>query len=137
VQLNHYALGAMDSYVLKCDRGRANRDADAFDLSYWVERNFSTDEDTSIMALASRASPIAGTLRADRVLGPLHDAAVAWRRARFESLMLNEPFRALFGRLLMTPPSRPLTLRAARFLTDAARRGLALPRAAETEANAD
>ncbi len=33
VQLNHYALGAMDSYVLKCDRGRANRDTDAFDLS--------------------------------------------------------------------------------------------------------
>jgi Glycosyl transferase family 2 len=137
VQLNHYALGAMDSYVLKCDRGRANRDANAFDLSYWVERNFATDDDNSILGLASRASPIVETLRTDPILGPLHDAAVAWRHARFESLMLNEPFRGLFGRLLMTPPSRPLTPRAARFLTDAARRGTALPRASETEADAD
>lgn len=41
-QLNHYPLGAMESYVVKCDRGRANRAAGAFDMSYWVERNFST-----------------------------------------------------------------------------------------------
>ncbi|MDZ4135822.1 MAG: glycosyltransferase family 2 protein, partial [Paracoccaceae bacterium] len=27
VQLNHYALGTMESYLLKCDRGRANREA--------------------------------------------------------------------------------------------------------------
>jgi Glycosyl transferase family 2 len=137
VQLNHYALGAMDSYVLKCDRGRANRDADAFDLSYWVERNFSNDEDTSILSLASHASRIAGALRADAALGPLQDAAAAWRHARFESLMLNESFRALFGRLLLTPPSRPLTREAARFLTNAARRGMAGARAVETEADAD
>ncbi len=136
VQLNHYALGAMDSYVLKCDRGRANRDANAFDLSYWVERNFVTDEDSSILSLATRASPIADALRADTVLGPLHDAAVAWRHACFESLMLEESFRGLFGRLLLTPPSRPLTDQAARFLTDAARRGLALSRTPETEAEA-
>jgi len=30
--------------------------------------------------------------------------------------MAQEPFRALFGRLLMTPPSRPVSARSARAL---------------------
>jgi hypothetical protein len=136
VQLNHYALGAMDSYVLKCDRGRANREANAFDLSYWVERNFSTEDDSSILPLVTRASPIAQTLRDDSVLGPLHADAVAWRHVRFESLMLDESFRALFGRLLLTPQSRPLSPEAARFLTDAALRASTKTAVPETETDA-
>jgi Glycosyl transferase family 2 len=133
VQLNHYALGAMDSYVLKCDRGRANRDADAFDLSYWVERNFSTDEDRTILDAAPHASSIAEDLKKDAVLGPLHRAAVRWRHDRFESLMLQEPYRALFGRLMITPPSRPLPPEAARFLIAAAARSQSGQPKGETE----
>ena len=109
VQLNHYALGAMESYVLKCDRGRANREASAFDLSYWVERNFSAEEDRSIAALAPRSDPLRAELRADAELGPLHEAAVAWRHERFNTLMREEEWRSLYGRLLMAPPSRVLT----------------------------
>lgn len=108
-QINHYALGAMESYVVKCARGRANREASAFDMSYWVERNFETEEDRSIAPAAARAAPLLADLRADRVLGPLHEAAVRWRRARFAALMRDEPFRALFGRLLLTAPTRPMT----------------------------
>lgn len=108
VQLNHYPLGAMHSYVLKCDRGRANREASTFDMSYWVERNFCSEDDSSIAALAPQTAAIRAELRADPVLAALHDRAVAWRQARFEALMLTEAFRALFGRLLMTPPSQPL-----------------------------
>ena len=108
-QLNHYALGAMESYLVKCDRGRANREASSFDLSYWVERNFCTNEDRSILALGPKSAPLRDGLRADPVLGPLHEAAVAWRRARFEVLMREEAWRGLFGRLMMAPPSRPLS----------------------------
>ena len=107
VQLNHYALGAMESYLVKCDRGRANRDAAAFDMGYWIDRNFSTVEDSTILALNSQ--PLRDALRADPVLGQLHASAVAWRHARFAELMTAEPWRALFGRLLMCPPSQPLT----------------------------
>jgi hypothetical protein len=106
VQLNHYALGSMESYVVKCDRGRANREASGFDMGYWVERNLCEVEDRSVLALDSRA--LRQELRADPVLGPLHDAAVRWRKDRFVALMAEEPWRALFGRLLMTPPSRAL-----------------------------
>ncbi len=101
VQLNHYALGAMESYIVKCDRGRANRESSAFDMSYWVDRNFRDEEDRSILDLAP--DPVE-----DAELARLHAAAVDWRRSRFRELMQEEPWQALFGRLLMTPPTRPL-----------------------------
>lgn len=108
VQLSHYALGAMQSYVLKCDRGRANRDSSTFDLSYWVERNFCTEEDRTIARYEARTAAGLAELRADPQLDALHRAAVAWRQTRFSALMLDEDFRALFGRLMLTPASRPL-----------------------------
>ncbi len=114
VQMNHYALGAAESYVVKCDRGRANREAQAFDVGYWVERNLCEVEDRSVHALNYDEQLAA--LHADPVLGPLHQAAVAWRKARFAALMADEPWRALFGRLLMTGPSRTLTAAEAALL---------------------
>jgi len=110
-QLNHYALGAMESYVVKCDRGRANRDAAGFDMGYWVERNLCAQEDRSILALDIGA-PLQA-LHADAELARLHRAAVRWRQDRFTALMQEEPWRALFGRLLMTPPSQALNAQSA------------------------
>lgn len=113
VQLNHYALGEMESFVVKADRGRANRTAGTFDMAYWIDRNFAAEEDRTIGALAPRMGPILAGLRADPVLGPLHAQAVAWRQARFRALMADEGFRSLFARLQMTPPTRPLPPAAA------------------------
>ncbi len=115
-QLNHYPLGAMQSFVLKADRGRAVHADHLLGADYWVERNFNTDEDRSIARMAPVAAPLLAELKADPVLGDLHARAVAWRHARFQALMLDEPFRALFARLLMTPPSRPLAQSQARML---------------------
>ncbi|MFN7224248.1 MAG: glycosyltransferase family 2 protein [Paracoccaceae bacterium] len=109
-QLNHYPLGAAESFVVKCDRGRANRGGN-FDMSYWCDRNFASDEDRSILRIDSRA--LRTDLHADPTLGTLHKAAVAWRHTRFATLMAQEPCRALFGRLLMTPPARVLGPEAA------------------------
>jgi len=114
VQLNHYALGSMQNYLVKADRGRANREASGFDMSYWVERNFSEVEDRSILRLNS--ADLRAELQADPVLAPLHAQALAWRKARFAGLMQQEPWRALFGRLLMTPPSHTLGPEAARHI---------------------
>lgn len=115
-QLNHYPLGALESYVLKADRGRAVHSDHLLGLDYWVERNFNTDEDRSILSTAAERRAILTDLKGDKILGALHDAAVAWRKARFEVLMGQEPFRALFGRLLMTPPTQPVDQKAARFM---------------------
>lgn len=114
VQLNHYALGSMEGYVLKCDRGRANRAAAGFDAGYWVERNFNAVTDRS--ALAIHSQPLRAELQADPVLKDLHAAAFRWRQTRFRQLMQEEPWRALFGRLLLAPPSRLLTPEQARLI---------------------
>jgi hypothetical protein len=115
-QLNHYALGAMESYVVKCDRGRANRDSSTFDMGYWIERNFCAVTDDSISRLPSGA--LRADLLGDPVLGDLHRAAVQWRHQRFSALMAQEPWRALFGRLLMAQPTRVLTAEQSRLIWD-------------------
>ncbi|GHF41848.1 glycosyltransferase family 2 protein [Seohaeicola zhoushanensis] len=115
-QVNHYPLGSMESYVLKADRGRAVHSDQGLGLDYWVERNLNFETDTTIAALAEPSAALRTELRADPTLGPLHRAAVAWRKARFEELMLNERARALFGRLLMTPPSRTVRPAGAQML---------------------
>ena len=115
-QLNHYPLGAMESYVLKADRGRAVHTGDLLGLDYWVERNFNTEQDTSISALAPARAAQLAHLKADPELARLHDAAVAWRKTRFEALLTKDPFRALFGRLMMTPQTQPIPQEAAQFL---------------------
>ena len=115
-QLNHYPLGAMESFVLKADRGRAVHGGDRLGLDYWVERNWSVDEDRSIGRYAAARDALLAEWRTDADLAALHRAAVAWRTARFESLMREESSRALFGRLLMAPASRPITPAAAQFL---------------------
>jgi hypothetical protein len=86
------------------------------DVDYWVERNFNTDEDTSIARYSEARAAIQALLLEDGKLARLHEKAVAWRHARFRELMLQEPFRALFARLLMTPPSRPINAVTARTL---------------------
>ncbi len=129
-QLNHYPLGAMQSYVLKADRGRAVHAGQPLGMDYWTERNFNTHRDDSIARADHRRAPILAELHADRTLAALHAGAVAWRQRRFERLMEEESYRALYARLLMTPPTRPLSAQVARDLTAHALRGRA--RGAET-----
>jgi hypothetical protein len=116
VQLNHYPLGAMESYVVKADRGRAVHSDHTLGLDYWIERNFNTDEDTTIQNLAAPRTQALAELMSDPALAQLHHDAVAWRSAQFDALMQQEPFRALFGRLMMAPPSQPVPRQAAQFM---------------------
>lgn len=109
VQLNHYPLGSMESYVLKSDRGRAVHSSDRLGLDYWVERNLNTDQDDTALPLWNRAQPLRDALAADPVLTSLHDVAVGWRKARFKTLLEQDVYRDLYGRLAMTPPSVPVS----------------------------
>ena len=107
VQLNHYPLGAVESFLLKRDRGRGVHADSGLDAGYWVERNFNVEEDRSILGLESR--PLRDALHADPVLGPLHLAAVDWRRRRFRELMRQDEWRSFYGQLLMAGPTRVLS----------------------------
>jgi len=130
-QLNHYALGAMESYLVKCERGRANREASTFDMSYWTERNFCTQDDRTIARHAPATAAIRAELMADAELARLHAEGVAWRRARIDALLLEEDFRELFGRLLLTPPARALPPALAMRMVRLAQAGQAVKAAAE------
>ena len=122
-QLNHYPLGAMESYVLKADRGRAVHSDHLLDLDYWIERNFNTDTDTSLSRYGDARRARVADLMQDAQLAGLHAQAVTWRHERFRALMQEEPYRALFARLMMTPPSRPINATTARTLTGFANLG--------------
>lgn len=115
-QLNHYALGSMQDYLLKCDRGRANREGAPFDMGYWIDRNFRDVEDRSVLRLAPLSDPIRAALLDDSDLRAMHDQALSWRKQRVMQLMREEPWRALLGRLMMTPPTRALGAEEARIL---------------------
>jgi hypothetical protein len=106
VQLNHYPLGAAESFVLKRDRGRAVHADGGLDAGYWVERNFCEEEDRTILNLQSR--DLRGALQADPVLAPLHRAAVAWRHHRFRELMREDAWRSFYGQILLAGPTRVL-----------------------------
>jgi hypothetical protein len=123
VQLNHYPLLSAEDYVLKADRGRAVHSDQLLGLDYWTERNWNTDEDLSIARYTEARQKIQADLMQDSTLKSLHEAAATWRTQRFESLLEQEPFRALFARILMTSPSRPIPAEVARTLVQYANRG--------------
>jgi hypothetical protein len=107
VQLNHYPLGAMESFVLKRDRGRAVHADGGLDIGYWVERNFDAEEDRSILGLDSRT--LRDELHRDPLLATLHEASVEWRHATFRALMQEDEWRSFYGQLLVAGPTRVLT----------------------------
>lgn len=115
VQLNHYPLGAIENYLVKAERGRANRDASPFDMGYWVERNLNEVEDRSILALESAS--FRAQMHADTRLHHLHQRGFAWRQEQFAKLMTQEPWRALYGRLRMCGPSMALPADISREIT--------------------
>lgn len=116
VQLNHYPLGAMESYLLKCDRGRAVHSEDRLGMDYWCERNYVTDQDTTILRTKAKREAAHQVFAEDKPLINLHNQAVAWRTARIQKLLEQEPYRALMGRLMVTPPATPLSPKSAQYL---------------------
>lgn len=120
-QINHYPLGAMESYIVKRDRGRGVHGGHALGLDYWTERNWCQEEDRTIRACDGMRDAALARLMADPALARLHGAAVDWRRARFAALMEDEANRALYGRLLLAPPARAVTPKDAEILMRFAR----------------
>lgn len=121
-QLNHYPLGAMESYLVKADRGRAVHTGDKLGMDYWTERNYASDQDTSIAGLKDLRDVERARLTKDTELANLHQDAVAWRHRRILELLEQEHYRALMGRLMVTPPARPIPAGAARYLAQHAAR---------------
>lgn len=83
IELNHYSLKSAESFIVKIARGLANRQIKSIDLSYWVERNFNTVENTAILRWSDALATEIAALRALPGIAALHQAGCDWHRAKF------------------------------------------------------
>ncbi|CAM4116720.1 glycosyltransferase family 2 protein [Palleronia rufa] len=115
VQLNHYSVRSAAEFTAKAARGLPNHTAKPVDLAYWVERNFNTVEDTSILAMEPATQSVAAWLRALPGVAEIEDESRAWHRSRFAAALTDPDMLKLYGRLLMAPgshaPDRDTALR--------------------------
>lgn len=116
VQLNHYALGAMASFLLNRARGRGVYFKEQIGMDYWVDYNFNSDQDMSISRYQPARAARMAELKSDPSLLELHDNASKWRQTHFTELLELEPERAFFARLMMAGQTTPLTEHTARQL---------------------
>ena len=73
-------------------------------MDYRCDRNFCQEEDKTIQRHNTALTGEIERLRGDAKIAKLHDKAVAWRHDSFAKAMKDEEYRALMGRLLITPP---------------------------------
>jgi hypothetical protein len=113
--LNHYSVRSAMAFVVKSERGLPNRSQRAVDIGYWVDRNFNTVEETSVLRhLPALEATLAG-LMSDPEIARLHRAGLAWHRGRAEALIDSIPGLQLLTRALGTE-RRDLDPRLARKL---------------------
>ena len=102
-QINHYALGSAESFLVKAARGRPNHMDVAIGLDYWVERNFNAVEDRSILRHRDGVQAAVADLLSDPVVRDLHEAGIAHRRARIDALLRDHDVFRLFSLLAQSP----------------------------------
>ncbi len=115
-QINHYAVGAMESFLVKVARGKPNHTSDPIDLAYWVDRNFDDVEDKRILRHQSVVTERIQELCKDAEVTRLHRAGVAWRKAKIAALLKEADGFYLMSRLLQTPPTKVLPMNQQRQL---------------------
>lgn len=109
-QVNHYALGSVEDFLVKADRGRPNRADLPIRLDYWLERNFDAVEDLALARHAPALAVEVAALLADPLLAELHRQAEDWRRQRIAALKAQlDPFY-LHAALLACGPTRVLPM---------------------------
>ncbi|GAB4388779.1 MAG: hypothetical protein Kow0045_23440 [Albidovulum sp.] len=99
VQLNHYAVRSVESFLVKRDRGRVNHVDRDQGLNYWFRMNHNAERETSILRLVPRARAEFDRLMADPEIRAAHLAAVAAHRERIAALMQRESYALLHREL--------------------------------------
>jgi hypothetical protein len=102
IQLNHYALRSADSFLVKRQRGRALHVDRSIGLNYWIRMDWSDATDITIQRNLPRLRAGMDRLLADPELRRLHDAAVAWHRAKAAELHDTPEFQELYTQALAT-----------------------------------
>jgi hypothetical protein len=99
VQLNHYAIRSMETFLLKAARGNANHPEAAYESGYLAKYDQNSLHDTRIERWVERVAAERDHLLEDPELRSLHDAAVAGAKARIAELKIDPLFRPLHVQL--------------------------------------
>ncbi len=102
LQLNHYALRSADSFLIKRQRGRALHVDRSIGLNYWIRMDWNDHRDVSIQRNLPRLRAEMDRLLADDKLRSLHNAGVAWHRAKADELHKTPEFSDLYRKALAT-----------------------------------
>ncbi|MFN4128946.1 MAG: glycosyltransferase family 2 protein [Paracoccaceae bacterium] len=113
IELNHYSLRSVESFIVKAARGLANRRVKSIDLGYWVERNFNTVENTAITHWSAALASEVAALRAMPGIEALHQQGCAWHRQRSSELIRTEEGYRLYCDCLHAADSATLPRRLA------------------------
>lgn len=90
IELNHYSLRSVHSFIVKTARGLANRQVKNIDLSYWIERNFNTVQNMAITLWSQRLATEIAALRDLAGVDALHGQACDWHRKQFADLVRTQ-----------------------------------------------
>ena len=93
-RLHHYSVRALDSFLIKRDRGRTNHVNVDQAESYWRDMNVNKTADVSILPQSERAEPVRQDLMQDKELGALHSAACDWHRDKVTELKARPDWTA-------------------------------------------
>lgn len=99
-QVNHYAVGSVDNYLVKRDRGRANHWKQTLGTDYWRKMCRGGETDLSIHQWLDAAKAEMNRLLEDDILRSLHEKAVTWRRDRIATLRGQSAFETMRNSIL-------------------------------------
>ena len=113
VQINHYAVRSIESFLVKRDRGRVNHMDHDQGLAYWTMMSHNHEPDDSIMARLGPARAEFARLMQDAELRQLHANAVQWHRDRIRALKARPDFAELFNQLVTRVAERDAPMQEA------------------------
>jgi len=99
VQLNHYALRSVESFLVKRDRGRVNHVDRDQGLNYWFRMNHNVQQDRSIQRMIPALRAEWDRLMADPEIRAAHDHSVACHRAKIAELRATENYQRFYDEL--------------------------------------
>jgi hypothetical protein len=99
VQLNHYAVRSVESFLVKRDRGRVNHVDRDQGPAYWFRMNNNADSDPSILRNLPGMHAELARLMADPEIAAAHAHSVACHRAKIAELLQQPGFARLQAEL--------------------------------------
>lgn len=119
VQLNHYALRARDTFLLKVHRGNANHaksdktpnEIVSDQMGYWRRYDHNHQHETRISVMADDVAAMRDELLKDPELRQLHEAAVSIAQDRIAELKQDTTMQALLKRVQVFIDRHPIGVR--------------------------